>query len=179
MLETIVRMSGRKKSSMQILLFAALLAASIQVSPLWAQQRLAASASASDPSPAKTPSIRTPNRFPKRAHAYYSLYWGIDSLSVKAVESGELIRFTWRVIDADKAKPLNDLKIQPSLIDPAAGVQLVVPSLPFMGEARQKSDPEGGKLYWMAFSNPTRNVKRGDHVNIVIGQFHADNLLVQ
>jgi hypothetical protein len=31
----------------------------------------------------------------------------------------------------------------------------------------------------MAFSNPRRTVKRGDRVNVVIGQFHADGLLVE
>jgi hypothetical protein len=30
----------------------------------------------------------------------------------------------------------------------------------------------------MAFSNKGRLVKRGDSVNIVIGQFHADGLVV-
>jgi hypothetical protein len=30
----------------------------------------------------------------------------------------------------------------------------------------------------MAFSNPGRRVKRGDHVNVVIGSFHAENLVV-
>jgi len=33
--------------------------------------------------------------------------------------------------------------------------------------------------YWMAFSNPTLAVKRGHHVNLVIGSFQATNLLVE
>jgi len=37
------------------------------------------------------------SRFPKRAGEYYRLVWGVDSLSVKAVESGELIRFNYRL----------------------------------------------------------------------------------
>ena len=40
------------------------------------------------------------------------------------------------------------------------------------------STPEAGKSYWMAFSNKGRIVKRGDRVNVVIGQFHADGLAV-
>jgi hypothetical protein len=41
------------------------------------------------------------------------------------------------------------------------------------------STPVEGKSYWMAFSNSGRLVRRGDRVNIVIGQFHADNLVVE
>jgi hypothetical protein len=114
----------------------------------------------------------------RRAVAYYGLTWGVESLSVKSVESGEIIRFSYHVIDADKAKALNDKKAEPFLIDPQAGVKLVVPSLEKVGQLRQSSTPEEGKSYWMAFSNKGRLVKRGDHVNIVIGLFHADGLVV-
>jgi len=110
---------------------------------------------------------------------YYGLIWGVDALSVKAVESGEIIRFTYRVLDASKAKALNDKKAEPSLIDPQAGVKLVVPSLEQVGLLRQSATPEAGKSYWMAFSNSGRLVKRGDHVNVVIGQFRAEGLVVE
>jgi hypothetical protein len=83
------------------------------------------------------------------------------------------------VLDADRAKPLSDKKVDPSLIDPQAGVKLVVPSLEQVGQLRQSATPEAGKSYWMAFSNSGRLVKRGDHVNVVIGQFHADGLIVE
>jgi len=110
---------------------------------------------------------------------YYAGFWGIESLTVRATESGELIRFSYRVLNADKAKPLNDKKNEPSLIDPRAGIKLVVPALEKVGQLRQSSTPEAGRDYWMAFSNPTRAVKRGDRVNIVIGTFHAEGLVVE
>jgi len=106
------------------------------------------------------------------------MIWGVDSLIVKWGESGEVIRFTYRVLDADKAKVLNDKKFEPSLIDPRAGVKLVVPALENIGQLRQSAPPEEGKTYWMVFSNKGRLVKRGDHVNVVIGSFHADGLIV-
>ena len=109
---------------------------------------------------------------------YYGAIWGVDSLGVKLTESGEVIRFTYRVLDADKAKALNDKKVEPSLIDPQAGVQLVIPSLENVGQLRQTATPEGGKSYWMVFSNKGRLVKRGDRVSVVIGQFRADGLVV-
>jgi len=43
---------------------------------------------------------------------------------------------------------------------------------------RQSSTPEMGKTYWMAFSNKGGVVKRGDRVDIVIGQFRAEGLIV-
>jgi hypothetical protein len=95
------------------------------------------------------------------------------------VESGELIRFSYHVLDADKAKELNDKKVEPSLISPQAGVRLVIPSLEKVGQLRQVSTPEAGRSYWMAFSNPGRTVKPGDRVNVVIGQFHAEGLVVE
>jgi len=119
-----------------------------------------------------------PERFAGRAGTYYRLVWGVDLLAVKWTESGEVIKFTYEVLDPAKAHTLNDKKNVPELIDPQAGVKLVVPSLEKVGQLRQSSTPEAGKSYWMAFSNKGRRVKRGDHVNVVIGQFHADGLVV-
>jgi hypothetical protein len=143
-----------------------------------AQTASQSSSPAGPPAAAGTPARYFPDRIPKQAVAYYGLVWGVGSLNVKLVESGEIIRFRYTVLDADKAKMLNDKKFEPSLIDPEAGVKLVVPSLEQVGMLRQTSVPEAGKSYWMAFSNSGRVVKRGDRVNVVIGQFHADGLMV-
>jgi hypothetical protein len=127
---------------------------------------------------AGVPAHYHPDRFAGRAGKYYQLVWGVDSLSVRLAESGEIVRFSYRVLDASKAKVLNDKKNEPSLIDPKAGVKLVVPSMEKVGQLRQTSTPEAGKVYWMAFSNKGRHVKRGDRVNVVIGVFHAEGLVV-
>jgi hypothetical protein len=118
-------------------------------------------------------------RLPRRANLYYQGFWGVDSFKVKTAESGELIRFSWRVLDPNKAAALNNKKTEPSLVDPQAGVQLVVPSLEKIGQLRQSSTPVAGKSYWMAFSNPGRTVKRGDRVDVVIGQFRVEGLVVE
>lgn len=119
-----------------------------------------------------------PDRFAGRAGKYYTFIWGVDSLSVKWTESGEVVRFSYRVLDPEKARALNDKKSEPSLIDPQAGVKLVVPSLEKVGKLRQSSTPEAGKSYWMAFSNKGRLVRRGDRVDVVIGPFRAQGLVV-
>jgi hypothetical protein len=160
-------------------------------STLWAQAAAPAPsgdktkpAAPQSPAPAKKVAATAgasryqPNRFPKRAELHYQLVWGVDSLSVKSVEAGEIIRFNYRVLDAEKAMQLNDKKSEPSLIDLQAGVKLVVPSLEKVGKLRQSSTPIEGKTYWMAFSNKGGLVKRGDRVSVVIGHFRADGLVV-
>ncbi|HEY1984715.1 MAG TPA: hypothetical protein VGG85_04855 [Terracidiphilus sp.] len=129
-------------------------------------------------------SADTAYRFPqtgitRQADRYYNMIWGVDSFSVKTVESGELVRFNYRVLDPEKAKILNDKTAEPSLIDPQAGVKLVVPSLEKVGQLRQSSTPKAGMTYWMAFSNSGRHVKRGDHISVQIGTFRVDGLIVQ
>jgi hypothetical protein len=142
----------------------------------------------SAPSPALTakvtasagaPNHYAPNRPSSRQTAMYSILWGVDNFSVKAVESGELIRFSYRVLDGDKAKPLNDKKNEAYLISPEKHVKLVVPSLEKVGQLRQSSTAISGNTYWMAFSNTGRPVRPGDRVDIEIGQFHVQGLLVQ
>jgi hypothetical protein len=115
---------------------------------------------------------------PRRAIQYYSMVWGVDSLDVKWTESGEIIRFSHRVLDPEKAKILIEKKNEPSLIDPQAGVKLAMPSLEKVGQLRQSSTPEAGKTYWMAFSNKGRYVKQGHRVDVVIGAFRAEGLVV-
>jgi hypothetical protein len=110
---------------------------------------------------------------------YYGATWGVDTLTVKSAESGELIRFNYRVIDPVRAAQLNDKKASPKLFDYRAGIALEVPTLEKVGQLRQSEKPEAGKIYWMAFSNRGHRVKRGDRVNIEIGKFRAFGLMVE
>jgi hypothetical protein len=140
-------------------------------------------------SPAKTPAAAKPvpatvrthlaKQVPRRAHMYYEGVWGVDSLTVKYTESGEIIRFSYRVLEPEKAAGLNDKKSEPSLIDPQAGVKLVIPELEKVGKLRQSSTPIAGKQYWMAFSNSGRRVRPGDRVDVEIGNFRAQGLVVE
>ena len=165
-------------------------AGALAASAALAQTSPGPSAPSSGPPPAKAapapaagnasgaPNPYMPNRFAGRAGVFYKSVWGIDSLSVKWAESGELIRFSWRVVDPQKAMVLNDKKIEPSLIDPQAGVSLTVPVMEKVGQLRQSQPPEAGRSYWMAFSNKGRIVRRGDRVEVVVGPFRAENLVV-
>ena len=152
---------------------------------------LASGATAAEPAPASprqgathappsrvTRSRYSPERFAGRAGKYYPLVWGVDSLSVKLAESGELVRFSYRVVDPARAAALNDRNAEPSLVDPRAGVRLVVPAMEKIGKLRQTGAPAAGKAYWMAFSNKGRPVKKGDRVDVFIGPFRAQGLVV-
>lgn len=166
---------NRPTMFVKVMLPAMVLAGSILVLPAAAQS----ATPAKTPSAVGAPAHYLPNRLPRRAGKYYGLFWGVDSLRVRAVESGEIIRFSYRVLDADKAKVLNDKKAEPVLIDPRARVQLVVPTMEQVGQLRQSAPPETGRSYWMAFSNKGRVVRRGDHVIVMIGEFRADGLVVE
>ena len=171
-----VSISGRKT-----ILFAGVFAAGAFISPLLGQSPATSTntAKSTQTAPAVAAGPSHTSAFPKRERNYYDVFWGVAQLSVKAVESGELIKFSYRVVDAEKAKPLNEKTNEPALYDPAIRAKLVVPSLEKVGHLRQSSTPEVGRIYWMAFSNPGRVVKRGDRVNVVIGQFQISGLPVQ
>jgi hypothetical protein len=159
----------------RIMLLAGVLAGGILVLPAGAQSPALAAKPAAAPDPMRYQ--RT--RFPRQAAMYYQNLWGIDSFKVKYTESGEMIRFSWRVLDPAKAAPLNNKETEPFLFDPQAGVKLVVPQMEKVGQLRQSSTPIAGKSYWMAFSNSGRRVRPGDRVTVQIGQFHADWLVVE
>jgi hypothetical protein len=126
--------------------------------------------------PASTPATDT--RSP-RADRMYQLIWGIKDMHVRETASGSIIRFSYRVVDAAKAKVLNDPKLNPVLIDSNSGDKLTVPETENAGKLRQVADPEVGREYWMVFLNNNRFVRPGSKVDIKIGTFRADGLLVE
>ncbi len=130
------------------------------------------------PHPAAVPPIATSVTSGHQATMLRRL-WGIDDVHVRSTASGSLIRFSYRVVDADKAKILNDKKATPYLFDQKNGLALQIPQLENVGQLRQVATPENGREYWMAFSNGGRNVKPGNHVTVVIGSFRAEELVVE
>ena len=130
-------------------------------------------------SPSQRNSIYRPLALTPRAIEHYQTVWGVDSFVVRTVESGQMIRFSYRVVDAAKAAAVNDKKATPFLIDEGAHVKLVVPMMEKVGQLRQSSTPEAGKSYWMVFSNKGGFVKHGDRVNVEIGKFRVEGLVVQ
>jgi hypothetical protein len=158
---------------------------SFLISPALAQSNAGAVPSVSSDSqkPATTAAApyhyHTERATPRRARLLYELEYGVDSLSARLAESGELVRFSYRVLDADKARILNDKQSEPTLYGERAHVKLAVPQLEKVGKLRQTSTPVEGKTYWMAFSNKGGYIKPGDHISVVIGTFRASGLIVE
>jgi hypothetical protein len=138
--------------------------------------------SSNTPAPTSAKSNRPRSRaveLSQHAIEHYQTIWGVDSFVVRSVESGQMIRFSYRVIDAEKAAAVNDKKATPYLIDEAAHVKLVVPMMEKVGQLRQSAAPESGKSYWMVFSNKGGFVKQGDRVSVEIGKFRVDGLVIE
>ena len=114
-----------------------------------------------------------------RALAFYSAEWGIQDLFVRYTSSGNLIRFSYRVTDPVRARQLVDKGSTPLLYGQRSQAVLQIPVMDKVGALRQTNDLAAGKEYWMAFSNKGNLVRPGDRVNVVIGAFHADSLLVE
>ncbi len=174
------------------MLLSALVAGSISISSALAQTPqtppapAATQPAATQPAAKATPPARRHKVSPYankgvslHAGKFYQSTWGVDSFSAKVVESGQMVRFSYRVSDPQKAKPLSDKKASPVLIDERAHVKLVVPKMEKIGELRQSTAPEAGKSYWMVFSNKGRLVKPGDRISVEIGKFRVDEILVQ
>lgn len=114
-----------------------------------------------------------------KALRYYEATWGVELKPIRLVSSGLMLRFSYRVLDENKAKPISDKKFTPILVDVKSGTRLAVPTLEKVGQLRQATTPEKGREYWMVFSNSGTLVKPGDKVDIVIGSFRANGLTVE
>jgi hypothetical protein len=132
------------------------------------------------PATTSTPFVNRPPRISNREAALLEAVWGIADPAAKAVESGVIIRFNFRVLDPARAKALTDKNFNPVMQCPEKGVSLVIPSLEKVGQLRQAPKTiVAGQSYWMAFSNSGRPVKPGDRVDVVIGNFQARGLIVE
>jgi hypothetical protein len=114
-----------------------------------------------------------------KAQTYYVAAWGVDKLKVSYTMSGNLIRFSYRVSDPKRAKALADKKATPYLLGQKSRALLQVPVMDKIGQLRQAATPQAGQEYWMVFSNKGNLIKPGDRVNVMIGSFHAEGLVVE
>ncbi len=106
--------------------------------------------------------------------------WGIKVLSIRQSAGGYMLDFRYRIIDPDKASQLMRRKDKPYLIDQASGARFMVPSSPKIGPMRQTSvKPIPNRNYFILFANPGKYVKPGNKVTVVIGEFKAEDLIVE
>jgi hypothetical protein len=155
--------------------------ASVLVCAAQAQQKPAATgrAPAAGAPPVVSPTLFANSVTSGRQALALRRRWGIDHIHLRYTASGALIRFSYRVVDADSARALNDKRATPHLISERTGEQLKVPETEMIGKLRQTSPPENGREYWVAFANAGRRLQPGDRVKIEIGAFHAEDLVIE
>jgi hypothetical protein len=141
-------------------------------------------AAAAQTAPKTAPPARKVTRFraqreSTKARGHYMSTWGVDKMTVNYTASGNLIRFSYRVSDPERAKTLGDKHNAAYLLGVRSHAVLQVPVMDKVGALRQAAPPEAGREYWMVFSNKGNLVRPGDRVNVMIGAFHADGLMVE
>ncbi|MDR3370154.1 hypothetical protein [Rhodoferax sp.] len=108
----------------------------------------------------------------------YKRNWGVDIAGVHRVSSGYMLKLSYRVVNVLRALPLFDNRLRPYLIDAKTGARLAVPAMENIGELRQTATPLADRTYFVIFGNPGKLVAPGDRVSIVIGDFRADEIIV-
>ena len=103
--------------------------------------------------PAASPSARKkspyhPESVPRSGRNYLAVTTGVSDMKVRRTNAGNLIRFSYRIANADQAKALNDRKATPYMIGHTSHAMLQVPVMDKVGPLRQSTAPEAGKEYW-------------------------------
>ena len=142
----------------------------------------AAAQETEEPQSAAEPAAAT--AVPKQIHhprknSFMKRQWGIEILYVRQTAAGYMLEFRYKVVDAEKAKALFNRQTKPVLIHAKTGAQLIVPTPAKTGALRNSNTPLDDHTYWMFFANPGKLVQPGEHVDIQIGEFLVEKLVVQ
>lgn len=105
--------------------------------------------------------------------------WGIEVTAIHTAAAGNMVDFRYKVLDAEKAVVLFSKKTKPYLIHQKTGKVLAVPRTAKVGPLMSSYHPKQDRIYWMFFGNQTKLVQKGDQVTVVIGDFKAENLVVE
>ena len=127
----------------------------------------------------ETPPGKAVREWRARNAALINRNWGIDIVGVKPVSSGYMLAFKYKILDATKARLLNERKQKAYLVDEASGTVLAVPAMENIGELRAATTPQVDRTYFMIFGNPGKTVKSGARVSVVVGALHVDGLIVE
>jgi hypothetical protein len=103
---------------------------------------------------------------------------GIKIVSLRPTGGGQMLDLRFQVLDSETAKAALDKNKKAYLLDDKTGKTLPVP-VTKAGPMRQTTlKPEAGRIYFILFSNPSRMVKDGGSVSLVIGDFRKDGIMV-
>ena len=153
-------------------------AGGVAVAVALATTAMCALAQAVAPADLKASDAREQQAWHARYSDRYKRNWGVDIGGVRHVSSGYMLRLSYTVVDVARAAPLFDKRSRPYLIDNKTGARLAVPAMENIGELRQTATPVPGRTYFVIFGNPGKLVQPGDRVSIVIGDFKAEDVIV-
>jgi hypothetical protein len=168
--------TGWRKGPLAGFLAGGLLVSAIFFGPAQEARALEVTASANLPAVAAVSS--EPARHP-RENTFIKRQWGVEPIYVRQTAAGYMLEFRYKVLDAEKAKPLFERRTKPLLIHAESGAKLIVPTPAKTGALRNSNPPLAGHTYWMYFANPGKLVKVGEHVNIEIGEFRLEGAVVR
>ena len=108
--------------------------------------------------------------------------FGIRVEGLRLSAAGSMLDFRYRVLDATKAAPLLNGRVQPYLLDSARNARLGVPDTPVLGRLRQTARNNHiltDRNYFIMFGNPGKALHSGDKVTLVLDQLRITELTVQ
>jgi hypothetical protein len=114
-----------------------------------------------------------------REKTYIKRKWGIEVMHVRQTAAGYMLEFRYRVLDPKKAKAVFVRRDKPVLTHIESGAQMIVPTPPTTGALPNSNEPIAGRTYWMFVANPGNLMKPGHRVDIEIGDFRVDRLIVE
>lgn len=127
----------------------------------------------------KAKNITSTKKVHQRNKTFMKRKWGVEVQYVRHSAAGYMLEFRYKVLDAKKAKSLFERQTKPILTHYKTGAKLTVPAPAKTGALRNSNPPKSGITYWMFFGNPNKLVKKGDSVEVKIGEFLVSNLVVK
>lgn len=172
--------AGRRKSLASFFAGGFLLVVVMTASPQVPADGRAAGDEAPQPVAKLQASVIEPMPAPRhpREKTYMKRKWGVEILFLRETAAGYMLEFRYKVLDPVKAAPLFVRKTKPVLMHVRTGRQLTVPVPAKTGALRNSDTPLADHTYWMFFANPNKLVKPGDLVNLQIGDFAVEGIVV-
>jgi len=107
--------------------------------------------------------------------------WGVKVEALRISAEGNLIDFRYRIIDPEKASYLVDRRNKAYLMDQESGKVLSVPNTAKVGPLRQTVRyglPKKDRVYFILFGS-NHLIKPGNKMTVVIGDFRAEDIVVE
>jgi hypothetical protein len=109
-------------------------------------------------------------------------HYGVRIEGLRRTAAGSMLDLRYRVLDAEKAAPLLNGKIQPYIVDEVRSAKLGVPDTPKLGRIRQTARNNTIRTdhsYFVMFGNPGKAIVSGDKVVLYLGPVRITDLVVQ